>query len=247
MVDSDVMRRAVQCLVVLPGPRPLPVPCWFDDASLWLADRFGQLGEALATGDPVTAWIPPPRPGDPAVVLAGTARRFGRQDPRGLVLHAPALLGAMAAVELAVPPPLPELTRVLRRGPVRVTVQRSSAHDVPAPPAGMGPPLPPAVPAEVRRALGAGLAVVAVSEGSGGLDVVASTWDARMAVKGWADRPAGTPAAVALLAPDRRLTGMALLGETGPGGTLRPHTVQWWSGTETSSAPAMGTRLVLPD
>jgi hypothetical protein len=209
-----------------------------------------------------------PPAGDRRVaVAAGRARVYSPGDPLGLVLHAPTILAATAAlaahhtgelsgwVGRAVRSPARLLPR--DRVVVRVTLRDVRVVELPAPPPGIGPALPTAIPAEVRRGLAGTREVVLATPDGADLVVIPAVWSAgfRLTLPPRVDLAAGTPvtAVCEVPTPDGPgpVAGLALTGTAGPGPVLIPRRARWWSdGTrdeaEVPAARPLGA-VTLPD
>lgn len=266
----EVLDRRRRCLLAFrgaAGPLVVPAPCWSDGAHLWLTVATGLLAGGDLPGRGRCALLAAGREAGPeeapAVAASGDARVFGLADPVGLVLHGPALAGALAALGVTSASSVAGYVQETARLPLRVAlrdrlvvrVRLDELDLLEAPPQapGVAPALPPAVPADVRRALG-GRRRVAVAVQEPLLEVLPGVLGSGFALTPPPGRslPAGVRAVVVLEAAAPMEVGLALRGRLDARGALVPERATWWDGGRASSAevastPAAGSGIVLPD
>ncbi len=269
--DRAALAAASRCLVALPGrrgaaPDVVPAPAWFDGEALWVAAPAGDGLAATLDRQPGCAVVLPAAADRGAVVAVGNARVYSPADPLGLVLHAPTVLAAGAALALRHAGRLPAWLRHAAAAPekllprdrvvARVALGRVRTVTSPTPPPGVAPALPTVVPPEVRRGLAGARDVVLLTAGAGGLVVTPAAWSAGfgLTLAGGARLPAGVDvtAAVEVPTPDGPgpVAGLALAGTVGPGPSLHPRRARWWTDGvrgEAQVPPARTGALVLPD
>jgi len=279
---EDLVGDAARCVLAVharqgprQGPCLSPMALWSDGTALWMSAPAGSaVIEALLRRPDCVLYVPPAKVGERATVVRGRARVFGLGDPVGLVLHAPTVATAMAALAVHNAPSLAGYVQDAARVPrrltprnrvaVKVSVLGLRAMDPPVAGPGIAPALPTEVPPDVRRALaGERRAVLAVSdEGPDGELLVAPViWGAGMVLSGppVAGLPsaggasAGAPAALAVTSdPSPRPTatvGLVLAGRL-VADRFTPTCATWWHGFDMDTAdvaPRPAGGIVLPD
>jgi hypothetical protein len=231
------------------APAAAPSLCWSDGAGLWLAVPAGAAD--AAAGKPWAAWIPPLEDGGPGVAVAGSGRLFGAGDPVGLLLHGAPL--STAAVLLATRNRAMAL-QLPRTRLGRLTIHRLRGELPPPPGPGMGPALPAAVPAGLRRLL-AGTRSVLVVTGTGdrgeGVALTPATWSAGFHLDTAEPVPSGTATVVVISATSAQPLPAAHLALTGDvtDGRLAPRRATWWTGAQSASdeVAAVSPTLELPE
>ena len=270
---GDVLATARHAVVVAGAARngvlqPLASPqaCWSDGQRLWCALAQGDPLVPALRADPACAvWVAGDQLDGAArsVAVEGRAKVFSVEDPLGLAVHGVPLAAAMTALQWSRSGgPLRAALSLLRDPEMllpgtQVALRIDLLHvrgEPAALPKGVSPPLPPAVPAALRRVLGrrrTGLVSFIDEDGVRGAPVA---WSGGWRLHG----PPSTPlpsSAPALLAweatLDGRPVGLALHGEVAAGSVLRVRTVQWWDGdehgeAEVASGPS-SSPIVLPD
>lgn len=235
---SPILAEARTCLVFQLTTRLVStaLPCWSDGVRLWLPP--------VPANGPAAVWSWSARPPDPAVVGWGDIRRFGAGDPLGLLLHSPALAGAVAGLALrhgvrGVP--------ALADGVARMTISRLRGVDVPVGGDGGGPALPARVPPDVRRAVGPPVRAVLAFPSGGDIHLepvtVGRQWELRSR-----QRPAaGAPVLVVVEAAGPDLAGIALEGALDADGRFAATRVRWWGRGGEGEDRVGGPGVVLPD
>jgi hypothetical protein len=261
----DANRRCLLAFRGRTGPILAPMAYWSDGEHLWMSTAGTTLkAERLLADDRCAVLVT----GDDgaSVSALGSARVFRPGDPLGLVLHGPAIAGAMAALAASNASSIGGYVQDAARIPsrflphnrvvVRVRLDEVASVAAPAVPAGVAPALPTVVPADVRRALG-GQRRVAVAVDEPGLRVLPAVWSAGFALTAPDGHalPDGARAAVALDAdPEARPTevvGLSLRGAVADG-RLVPERATWWEGFSLATADvpapsASSSGIVLPD
>lgn len=261
-----VLERGARCLLACAGAAgPLVVPSayWYDGEALWTVAAAGAPEVPALERDGACAVHV--RAGLDAVIARGRARLLSLHDPLGMLLRAPAITGAMAALALRDPSAtlgsamdavlhpsrlVPQNARVLH---IRLS-EATAVPDGEAPP-GVAPALPAAVPADVRRALAGGRRVVVARTGAAGVDLLPGWWDQHFGLVRSPDREPVRGGAQVAVAVDieagpttRDGVGLVLHGSL-DGATLRPERATFWRGAriETVELPAAPTAIELPD
>ena len=264
--DPDALASARHVVLVAAGDGPLaaPLACWWDGRSLWAEAAAAEpVVAALRRNHRCAAWVAASA-GGRSVAVGGRAKVFSMDDPLALALHGVPLTVAVTALRLAryggplratlglvrnVETLLPGNRAVLRLEPLLL---RGEPVELPA---GVAPPLPPAVPAGLRRVLGRRrTGLLALIDEDGTLHSGPVAWSA-----GWRLHPApdvatvpGSPALISWEGElEGRLVGLALHGRLTDGPALAPTLVRWWDGEEVGEAqvdanPATSP-IVLPD
>lgn len=271
-MDGDalaVLDGQHRCLLAVhgrTGPLVSPMAYWWDDQHAWMTTAASAVKIARLRADPRCAvWVPGPE--GSGVGASGVARVFDASDPVGLLLHGPAITGAMTALAASNVSAIagyvqdaarvPSRFRPHNRVVLRVRLDDAELCREPVAPPGVAPALPTVVPAEVRRVVG-GRRRVVVALDTPDLEVLPAVWGAGFALTPPAGRtlPADAGAAVVVdVDPGERPTtvvGLALRGTITDGGALRPARATWWEGFEIASAdvPAptsAASGIVLPD
>lgn len=264
MPAADALTTAATCVLVQRGerwPAAVPTAFWSDGAALW-AITPAATAAPLRDEPACTAWVPAPEPSadGEGVRVDGTARVFGPHDPVALVLHGATLSAVLAALAVKRAGAVVASARSRARGSfaslpvgwsiVKVAIERLRRGWLPRARGGIAPPLPPVVPAEVRRAVGGRRDVVVAVQGGDGLEVgparLGSGWslDSGMA---W-DPPAG-PATVVVEAEAAEGTGVRLSGVLTEEGRLEARHAAWWRPGSSGEAAVAERRsgVVLPD
>ena len=262
---SRLLDERTHCLLAFAGgrgPAVVPLAHWHDGRALWATlAPDGEAARRLADASACTVWLT-----DPGRVLtsAGEARVFRLDSPVRLALHAGPISGALAALAVRNAGTLlasarhrllvPDRWRVPSRVVLRVVLGPTWSLPVAAGDAGLPPPLPTVVPADVRRAVAGQRAVVLV-RGRGRPDVTPALLGPgfRLTVAGTPVPEIDGPVAVVAGPPPEagwhRARGLALHG-TVAGGRLIPDRATWWrDGAVDTAAVARGYQpgVVLPD
>lgn len=257
---EDALERGTRCLLVAAGPgrpgagparpgarahsdaRPpvvAPVAFWFDGANLWCTVPADGPAVAALDRDPAcSAHVPPLEAGGVGAVVTGQARVFSLRDPRGLLLHAPTLLTALAALGVGsagrvagrVTAGLRSPSRALPEGRVAVRVRVEGVRGVRAltPPPGIAPPLPPVVPPDVRRLVAGARQVLVAAAVADGLSLQPAVWGAGLALTPPPGAALPAAGAATVVVQGDSDAGIALEGVLA-GGRLRPERAHWWS------------------
>lgn len=266
----DEQRRCLLAFASPTGPLLAPMAYWSDGEHLWLTTSRSAPKVRRLREDGRCALYVPGAPGGPGVSGTGRVRVFRAGDPVGLLLHGPALTGAMAALAVSNVSSLfgyaqdaalvPTRWAPQNRVALRLTIDEVELVEPPVAPAGVAPALPSTVPSDVRRAL-AGRRDVTVAVDRPGLEVLPASWGAAYRLTAPAGRsfaPGARAAVVVDRDPESRPTtvvGLSLRGEIDGSGALRPARATWWKGFRMSTAdvPTPPTSLggpsgiVLPD
>jgi len=276
---DDALERGTRGLLVAAGPgrpggravggaaRPpvvTPVAFWFDGAGLWCTVPGDGLEVAALDRDPACAvHVPPLEPGGVGAVVAGRSRVFSLRDPRGLLLHSPTLLTALAALGLRSVARVADRAAAGLRSParalpegrvaVRVRVEHVVAARALTPAAGIAPPIPTVVPPDVRRLLAGRREVIVATSAADGLSVQPAVWGPGLALTPAPGSPLAMTGAATVSVQGDDDAGIALEGVLA-GGRLRPERVRWWSARSHGAAevPASGAAgalgsITLPD
>lgn len=268
MTDSEaVLDSGSRCLLAFAGRRgPLltPMAYWHDGDALWMTTAADTIKvRALEQDSTCAVLVPGPRVG---VIGHGSARVLSLHDPLGFVLRAPAITGALAGLALRNPATLLGYARDAVRVPqrwaphnrvvLRVVLSEVEVTRTVDPPPGVAPPLPAAVPADIRRALAGErrIAVARVQDGPG-IEVEPGWWDGAYnltsAVTGMAVTGEG-PVAVALdVDPESSpmgVRGLVLHGRADDG-AFQAERATYWRGFDIETVPVEPARrrVVLPD
>jgi hypothetical protein len=262
----DNGRRCLLAFHGAGGPIMAPMAYWCDGEHLWLSTPASTIKAARLRDDGRCAvWVPGPE--DVGVSAQGTARIFSAGDPLGLVLHGPAITGAMAALAASNASSITGYVQDVARIPirflphnrvvVRVRLDEVAVVAEPPTPAGIAPALPIVVPADVRRVVG-GRRRVAVAVDAPRLEVLPAVWGAGFALTAPEGRSflSGARAAAVLDADSEQrpttVVGLSLRGRISPTGALVPERATWWEGFGLTSADvperaAASSGIVLPD
>ncbi len=268
---DTLLADATRCLIayrVSDGPAMTPMSCWSDGGGLWMTtSRQAAKVTALRRDPRCVLWIEPPDPTEPGVSVDGTARVYDVSDPIGLALHGPTISAALAALAVVHRSALAGYVRDLPRLPprwmphgrvlIRVRVDRARSRLAPQRQTGVGPVLPPELPANVRRAV-TGTRVVALASQRGGvLTVQPAIWSAgyRLDVGASAVPDPLTPACIVVDAHDEprpsTKLGVLLRGHVDSGFVFHPRRLVWWDGFSTNAtpvrAPTAASGITLPD
>jgi hypothetical protein len=263
---DGVLAAARWCLLAFAdagAPRLAPHAFWSDGAGLWLALPVDGAEVRGLRDDPRCAlWVPPVDPSGPGVALAGRGRVFGLDDPLALVVHGPVLSTAVLALAARSPGLVLEQARQVASFPprlprnrvvVRVAIERLRGIVPPPEGAGMAPPLPPVIPADVRRELSGIQSVVVALHHDGDVVVAPAALGAGFVLDGPEALSPGAEVAVGLvpaagneLLPD---VGAALEGSVERDSALAVAHARWWvRGQEGGGAAGAATGgVVLPD
>ncbi|CAN5875099.1 hypothetical protein BH23ACT10_BH23ACT10_34850 [soil metagenome] len=268
---DSLLARATRCLIayrVSDGPAMTPMACWSDGGGVWMTTSQQAAKVAALRRDPRCAlWIDPDDAGDPGVAVDGTARIFDLSDPVGLVLHAPTISAALAALALTHRATLVGYVRDIPRLPaqwlpqsrvlIRVRIDRARSRMAPQRPTGVGPVLPTELPAAVRRAVtGTRTVTLAMLRGDA-LTVQPVVWGARFQLDTGATAvpDAATPACIVVDAhedprPSSAL-GVLLRGHVDSGLQFHPRRAVWWEGFSADALavrpPTTASGITLPD
>jgi hypothetical protein len=212
-------------------------------------------------------WLVPPAQADAGVAIEGSARIFDLADPVGLLLHAPAISAALAALALTHRSAIAAYVRQVPRVPaawmpqdrvlIRIRIDRARSRLTPQNVTGVGPALPTDVPAGVRRALTGERHVTVALQDAGTLVMQPAVWgrgfqlDMGASVLPDADVPASILVGQHLDAGPARRVALLLRGTIGDGARFRPARATWWEGFTSGSAAlrdlATTPGIVLPD
>lgn len=269
---DTLLANAARCLLayrVSDGPAMTPVACWSDGGGLWMTtSRHATKVTALRRDPRCAVWIEPPSPTEAGVAIDGSARIFDLSDPVGLALHGPTISAALAALALTHRDALAGYVRDLPRLPVawmpqnrvliRVRVDRARSRMAPQRVTGVGPVLPPELPAGVRRALTGARHVALAVQRDDALTVQPAVWGAgfQLDVGATVVPDSAAPACVAVdhhvdARPSTKV-GVLLRGTLDAGFRFHPRRASWWEGFTgggTALRPSTGTSsgIVLPD
>lgn len=265
---QDVLDTETRCVLAFRGGRrPLasPMAYWYDGDALWLTTAASSVKARCLAREPACAVSVRAADGR-AAVLAGQARLFSIADPVGVVVRAPLLAAALAALTARCPGLLlgpgagsgSLLARWLPHQRVMLRITPTDAALV-APAevgtgAGPGPALPPSVPAAVRRGVG-GQRRVVVALADPTPRAVPAIWHTGYALRA-ADGlvlPGGAAASVTV--DQHRSSGLPLQGLTlhgrldDAGSKLEPERVTWWHGSQLETVAVQADRpaVVIPD
>lgn len=250
------------------GPAMTPVDCWSDGGGIWLTtSRQAPEVTALRRDQRCAMWIAPPSLSDAGIAIDGSARIYDLADPVGLLLHAPTISAALAALALTHGSAIAGYVRHLPRMPaawmpqdrvlIRVRIDRARSRLAPQTVTGVGPVLPTDVPAGVRRALtGERHVTVALQRGES-VVVQPAVWGRgfQLDVGASVVPDADTPACILVdqhrdAGPTGR-TALLLRGTIDIVFRFRPTRATWWerftSGSATLGDPAAAPGIVLPD
>lgn len=265
-VDA-VVACGTRCWLALSGHRgPLLVPMayWSDGDAVWMWMTGRSMGTDVLMREPRCAvYVGGPDGG--GALLRGRARIHSLTSPRSVIFHgvtsaaAVAVLVARAASDVLSAPRIPRRILPVSRVAVRIAVDQTESVGPPPDAPGIAPPLPMAVPPDVRRALSGRRDVVVAAGAPGTLRVAPARWGPSFALSlpAGAALPDGTAAAVAVEGgPAGRPAAAAGLRVSGEvvDGRLHPDRVSWWVGTSAESAevpvamPGRGpSAITLPD
>jgi hypothetical protein len=269
--SPDLLAEAGRCLLAVRGRRgPLlaPMAFWWDGAGLWMSTPAASTKIALLRANPECAvWVPPLRDGEPGALVHGEARIFGLGDPFSLALHGPSISGAVLALATRNAAQIFGYVQDARHVPVRfwprnrvvVRVAARRILGIQPPPVGPGiaPPLPTAIPPDVRRALSGQRRVSVAAVHGDVLNVAPATLGAGFSLA-FADGhqpPAGARLAATVdVEPGHRPTtvvGLVLHGRHEPAGAMVVERATWWHGFELATADVPQTAgprgIELPD
>lgn len=238
---------------------------WFDGDALWMAAR-AESAEVTALRDhPECVVVLAPAEGAPGMAADGHARVFTAASPVRFALHGPAIATALSALAVRNVGTLVTLASQAAAAParwapqhhvvLRIALADVRSADVPPTPAAVGPPLPTALPADVRRRL-SGTRIVMVVWDEPPLRVVPASWgpDLQLFFEHHRPRPAPGQRVAALLDADADKpaegVGAALHGHVSADGTLQPDRATWWRGLDAHTAdvaPPSSAGIVMPD
>lgn len=251
MDAAAILDESPRCLLAVRGRRePIisPTAHWFDGSGVWLTTAADAGKVAALRRDPECAVTVPATDDEPGVAAAGRARVFMPAEPVRFALHAPAISAAMSALaarhpgalwhETTTPSRLAAHWPPHQRVVVRVILDAlDTVHPLPREP-GVSPPLPTALPTDVRRRLGGRRAVMVVWD-QPPLRVVPAAWAGGFALAfaglGSLRPRLGDRVAVAVGSAAGTSTmacGAVLHGELGDGDVLAADRVTWWRGFE---------------
>lgn len=268
MDAAAILDESPGCLLAVRGRRdPViwPTAHWFDGTGVWLTTAADAAKVASLRRDPECAVAVPASDDGPGVAATGRARVFTPAEPVRFALHAPAISAAMSALAARHPSELwheaTSPSRIAAHWPLhqrvvlRVVLDTLDIVQPPPRGAGVSPPLPTALPTDVRRRLG-GRRAVTVLWDQPPLRLVSAGWAARFALTFAAGGARPAPGArVAVAVTDEAATpttaaGAVLHGELGDGDVLAADRATWWRGFEvhrTDLPQSSATGVVMPD
>jgi hypothetical protein len=250
------------------GPALTPVDCWSDGGGIWLTtSRRAAETTALRREQHCTVWLAPATPSEAGVAIDGSARIHDPADPVGLLLHAPTISAALAALALTHRSAIAGYVRHVPRVPaawmphdrvlIRIRIDRARRRLAPQHVTGVGPVLPADVPAGVRRALTGERHVTVALQRGDALVVQPAVWgrgfqvDMGTSVLPDVDAPASILVGQHLDAGPASRVALLLRGSIDGGGRFRPARATWWEGFTSGSATlgdaAATSGIVLPD
>lgn len=251
-------------------PLMTPMAFWWDGQHVWLSTSGASIkARALQRDGACALYVPPGEEDQAGLLLRGTARVFGVNDPLGLAIHSGFLAAAQTALMVknapammgyvVDAPKIPQVFLPTNRVLIRITID--SEETITPPPVGVGiaPALPTEVPPEIRRILAGQRRVVLATQVDGGLGLMPAVWGAgfTLDVPNGAGLDDDTTATVVVdhdpgFRPTR-VAGVSLTGEVANGGPtpkLIPRKVRWWSGFDLQTAELSGRAtdtIVIPD
>lgn len=269
MDAAAILDDSPRCLLAVRGRRePViwPTAHWFDGSGVWLTTAADAAKIASLRRDPGCALAVPATDEAPGVAATGRARVFTPAEPVRFALHAPVVSAAVSALaarhagalwhETTSPSRIAAHWPPHQRVVVRVVLDTLDAVEPPPLEAGVSPPLPTALPTDVRRRLG-GRRAVTVLWDQPPLRLASAVWGAGFALTFTAERSSrprpGDRVAVAVTreaATPTTATGAVLHGELGDDDVLAADRVTWWRGFDvhrTDLPEPSSTRPALPD
>lgn len=258
----EARRRCFLALAGPDGPVLRPLRYWYDGQHAWTTTAEAALpgvGEEAACA----LWLP--ADDGPGLLAQGRVRVFGAGEPLRLLLHAPAITGALAALAADNAGAVADYVQEAARNPgrldargrivLRIRVDSGWPVTPEKPGFGVAPAIPTAVPAEVRRVVGGcrdvvvaaaepRLAVLPAVLGPGfRLTAAAGALPTGSKVEVVIDPGEGSPAGGSI--------GLALGGRISEEVSLELERATWWNGARVGSAPvnqaSAGSGIVLPD
>ncbi len=262
----DARRRCLLAFHGETGPILAPMAYWSDGEHLWMSTSGSTLKVDRLRQDVGCALYVPGVDGA-GVCAQGTVRIFSAADPLGLVLHGPAIAGAMTALAASNASSIAGYVQDVAKVPLRfmpqnrvvlrVRLTEIAVVEEPEKGPGIAPALPTVVPSDVRRILG-GERHVVVAVDTPRLEVLPAVWGAGFALTAPAGRTF-VPGARAAVAIDddgegrpTEVIGLSMRGTISSTGVLEATRVTWWEGFELTTADvparaAAGGGIVLPD
>lgn len=263
---DPVVAAGTRCWLALSGARgPLltPMAYWSDGDAVWLyTPRRSVKARVLAREPSCAVYVPGPDGG--GALLRGRARIHSPTSPRSVVFHGATAATAMAVLAARnvgnvvgyvqdgprIPAPFLPPGRVV----VRIGVDKAEMIGPPRAEPGIAPPLPTAVPADVRRALAGRRDVVVACGPVGAVAVVPAVWGpdaAGFALSLPVGRAlaSGARAAAALdVDPGGRPSAVTGLSVSGVfvDGRLRADRATWWRGFGAESVDLPPSRAGRP-
>lgn len=252
-------------------PLLAPMAFWWDGKHIWFSTAGASVKAwALRRDGTCAMYVPPLDDGQAGLLLRGTARVFGIDDPLGLALHGGFLAAAQTALMVKNAPEMlgyvvdapriPQAFLPTNRVLIRVTVESDEAILPPPIGHGIAPALPTEVPPEIRRILAGQRRIVIATQVDGGLGLMPAVWGAGFSL----DVPAGaglSDRTTATVVVDRdpgfrptKVVGVSITGAVavadGSDGRLDPAKVRWWSGFDVQTTELSGQptdTVVIPD